>query len=307
MSSQTVTFQPGGLTNTFPIFNLFGSLSAYITTQPSIQSWTILVDGSFASGSPAIETGVFPLPTAVAFVALANSNFASGAVSFVNFPYIQFNGSNPVFTVGAGLTLDVTLTYSTILAGYNPFFAATSGGNIVIFVQTFATIGSAPGPSPPVLTIDGSSTGAIVVLETGQVVAGAATVATGGSLQILLVDSASVDPSYQAAPGISVSLLSIASQVGYTPSTPSNWNPAPSQVAQALDQLGGRMGADPGGVTPEQFTALSAEVTALSGQVTVLSNQIVVLQEEQANLESMVETLKHLIFKYVNCEFCCCG
>lgn len=311
-SNGTVTFQPGGITNTAPVFNDFPTLVAYIdglAAASGVTDWTILVDGSASAGSPSIQNGTFPLPLLVRFEALPNTNFASGyptlsgndvfftgvaAVSFINFPYIQISSliPTPVFAIaGAGQTFNVNLINSTILAGFNPFFAATNGADIAIIMTQFAVLGSAPAPSPLVLTIDTTSSASIVALDATELVGGAVTVDPGGSLGIYLVDSATISASYSSLSGATMTLLSIAPQVAYNPAVPSNWpSPPPTQVAQALDDLAARPSGG-GGVTPDQFAALVMQVAALAASNTQLQSQVTTLQQQVIQIISSLFVL----------------
>jgi hypothetical protein len=295
-------------------------LSTYITSQSGINDWTILVDGSLSSGSPSISSGSFALPLSTRFEALADDSVASGyptlsgddvsftganAVSFVNFPFIQFNNSSgpSIFTVTSGQTLNVELINSTILAGFNPFFSASGGGVVNITMHEFAVLGSAPGPgpSPVVLTVDSTSSAFIIEFDASQLVAGAASVASGGSLGIYLVDSANVDSSYSTQSGVTVNLLSQAPNVAYTPSTPSNWSPIPTQVAQALDELAAQNSTTSGQITlilaqiaslVSQVTTLTAQVATLTAQVATLTARVIALSTSNAQLTNDVAALK---------------
>ena len=309
MSSGTVTFQPGVGTNTFPVYDNFGPLSAYITTQPGINDWTILVDGSSSGGSPSIQTGPWPLPPSVRFSALANSSFASGyptlsgddvsfsgasAVSFINFPYIQINNTAQpsLFTVGAGQTLNVEVINTYFLGGFKAYFAAVSGGSINVFLHEFSILDST-GDGSFVLSVDGSSnvsSASISLFDASGLATGAATVDTGGSLSIYMVDSTHVDSSYFTAAGVSVTLLSMAPEVLYTPTTPADWSPPPADVAAALDQLAGRSSGSGGGTSPElatQLSQLSAQVADLTSQVAILTAQF----QEQQKINTLIFAL----------------
>src|SRR5258708_31212315 len=106
MSSSTVTFQPSGTDIPGKVYTVFSALVTFINSQPGVNDWTILVDGSATAGSPSIQSGSYALPLSVSFSALPESDVASGyptlsgddvsftgvnAISFINFPFIQIN------------------------------------------------------------------------------------------------------------------------------------------------------------------------------------------------------------------------
>lgn len=307
-SSNTVTFQPSGVTNIFPVFNDFSTLSTYITSQPGINNWTILVDGSQTSGSPSFQSGSFSLPPSVSFEALPDSSVPSGYptlsgdsvsfsgasyVSFANFPFIQINNvSGPaVFIATTGQNLNVELINCTILAGFNPFFSATNGGIINITMHEYAVIGSAPGPSAAVLSVDSTSGAYISAFDASQLIAGAVSLSTGGTLGIFPVDSATIDPSYSTIAGVTVTSLTIAQNILYTPSVPGNWNPVPTQVAQALDELAANNDSVQITALQKQINTLKAtsnddraQIIALNAHLVVLQRQVYVLQDNQKKI-----------------------
>jgi hypothetical protein len=297
MSSGTVTFQPHGVVIPNIVFTDFGALSTYITSQPGVTTWTIFVDGTFADtrGSPSIQTSLipYPLPLNVTFSALPDSAVASGyptlsgddvafqganAVSFVNFPFITFNNTSvgPVFTVTGPSTLNAVLDNTTILNGFTPFFNVVSGGNLSVILRNFAVLGSEPAPSQVVVAIDATSVAFVSAFDAGTLVGGAVSIATGGTLGIFFVDSAMIDPSYATLAGASLTLLSMANEVAYSPAVPGNWHPPPTQVAQALDELAAA-GSSSGSGT--QIAILIAQVSALQAATDSLQAQLTSLQK----------------------------
>lgn len=212
------------------------------------------------------------------------------AVSFTNFPFVQINnlGGPPVFTVtGVGQTLNVDITNTQILAGFKPFFAATSGAAINITLHGSAILGSTPGTSPTVLTVDGTSRASITALDRSRLVAGAVVLASGGTLTVRVVDSARVDDVYFTTTGVTVILLSIAPEVAYTPATPTDWSPPPTQVAQALDQLAARAEVD-----PQQLDILTTQIAALFASNAKLASQVAALQQEQTVILATLRDLE---------------
>ena len=211
-------------------------------------------------------------------------------MSLTNLPFIQINNlsATPAFTATTGQTLNVDVTNSTILSGFHAFFASTRGTvsnptTVNIILHKFAVLGSAPGPSEAILTVDSTSSAFIGALEASQLAAGAATVATGGTLFIDLVDSAVVDLSYCTTAGVTVTLLSVAPEVAYTPSTPSNCSPPPTQVAEALNELAAKSGSSSGKVAilTAQVAVLTAQVAALTASNAQLTAQVNLFTQQQ--------------------------
>ena len=221
----TVTFQPGGMPQNC-VFTDFALLCNYISSVGNATDrWTIQVDGSFTAGSPSIATGTYTLPSSVQFIGLASSGSPGNyptlsgdsvffsppplELYFTSLPTITFNNFPIIPLVTVNQTLYVHLTDCT-LQSFSPFFASVDGGFVVVRLYGFASLGL---PGSTILTVDGTSTASVTAFDTAAIVAGAATVDTGGVLRLHVVDSASLDSSYLTLPGATVDFRSLASQI----------------------------------------------------------------------------------------------
>ena len=112
----------------------------------------------------------------------------------------------PLITVNG--TLYVHITDCAIFG--TPFFAAVNGGFVLVRLYGFASLGE---PGSNVLTVDATSFASVTAFDGAMIVDGAATVASGGGLNIHIVDSAQLGLTYYTAPGVNVDLRSLASQI----------------------------------------------------------------------------------------------
>jgi len=252
MSSGTVTYQLGGVAIAGKVFTDFASLDTFITTQPGVTDWTILIDGSALPpppgpppnrGSPSIlPSGSYPLPVLVAFAGtgrqpsserLPDTGPATAFRSLGRAPCRSATFRFCCSTIWEDhrclrqdqeqlrCRIQCSMPTSPIPPSWRGsihFFAAIGGGDIALTLHGTSVLGQAhPGPSRPVLTVDGTSSASIILLDASTLVAGAATVAPGGTLGVFTVDSSLVDPSYFTMAGVSVTLLSVAPEVAYAP------------------------------------------------------------------------------------------
>ncbi len=232
-----VTFQPGGVASG-TTFTDFASLSTYISSiSTSIDRWIIQVDGSFTGGSPSIASGTYALPSSVTFVGLANVSVPENyptlsgdsvvfspiplEVTFLNIPFIQINNLSltPVFTVdgsvGSGVMF-MYLTGVTILSGFGPFVAVVNNGQLFSRAYTCASFGQTPGPVGTVLSVDATSFSSLGLFDSSGLASGALSVASGGTFNVHVVDSAHLDPSFLTAPTVNIDLRSLVCQSGTT-------------------------------------------------------------------------------------------
>jgi hypothetical protein len=119
-------------------------------------------------------------------------------------------------------------------AGASPFLLCPNGSasNGV----TFDYNGAFNTGSNPVMQVDAGATTTLRVRDTSTIQTSSLT--GGGAFTVRASADSTVSPTQPGITGsLTIQFTAQASQVGYAPGTAANWNPAPTLVNAALDQL----------------------------------------------------------------------
>ena len=150
-----------------------------------------------------------------------------------------------------------------------PFMQKSAGGSISILAELQAGIGDG---AHPMLTVDAGQTAVITATAISSLFAHA--VAGAGTLT--LFQDASCVVSAQDVAVTNVTLFDKAAQVAYTPGTAGNWQPAPTLVSAALDQLAApnvTQAANNTGTGTGTITITTGNISKLrSGKMVVTAN-----------------------------------
>lgn len=251
----TLVFQPGGVAST----NVFTSFAALFAAAAGIVGpLTVFFDGSFN-----LVAGV---PTCT---------IPSGAWAFTN-SLVTFQGGGQEILLQSQFT-HVIAANGAVITGVSIFrrgkfdsvsssvvYPFTTGTNEIIgFSALFTGSGSAP-----LIRTSGTARLSIDLYEFSQTINNGSPAFDSTSSQLCAINTndftllntgsvtgnvtiniASVGSQNNLGPGFTVTLSTFANDLGYTPSTPLDWSPPPTQVAQALNQLAATGGGGGGGTT----------------------------------------------------------
>lgn len=128
-----------------------------------------------------------------------------------------------------------------------PVIQALAGNFVVLAVVTFCNI---VGPGP-ILDLPATSVGLVVAADGANV--DSDIFQGAGGVQILVVSSSANYSTTQTGLGspVSIILFEHAEKIAYSPDVGANWDPPPTQVAEALDQLAAAVTA--GGGSQDAF------------------------------------------------------
>lgn len=171
---------------------------------------------------------------------------AGGAVLFaINSSVQQGVGTTPWVHVNNGGTLIVNGIQNVLLGdGTHASIAMVAGSAVTMLLFCFATL--------------------------------SANAVSGGAGTLTVIADASCTVSATQAPAPTIILADLATQVAYTPATAGNWNPAPTQVAAALDAL-----AKP------NFVQAAGNTGTGTGTITVTTGNITKAKNGQMNVRAV--------------------
>ena len=235
--SHIVTYQPNGTADIVNnVFTDFSLLATYVSTNFLNSQCTILVDGSFSVNNICnVPAGTYGLCSYVIFQGLETSSITNEFVTLnlvadvilnninqmdIKAVYIQHqNTVNPCITLN-NIAFYLQL-YDMTISSYSPqpFIQVIDNGSV--YVNQFAYSGFYSGTGGPCISYTGitGSTGYIVdtLYDQGYLLANTF---QGSNIYLYPVDSASVDPSYNANINY---YASVSNQVAYTPANPPFW------------------------------------------------------------------------------------
>lgn len=237
-------FRPGGVTGG-NVFTTWVSLYDAASLAPGGVS--VLVDSTLATatvptGTYNVDNWTFKGESSALSAAGRTLHFAEGAVFNFTNVYLQdqvvFLGDNtatPVMSPATGASIWIRMGASlraNTTAGVAPFVSVTAG-TVLIFCFSFSSIGTTTTNNT--VTV---AAGATVIVDAvtkptirAHAFAGLGTLSVFADSSLILltpqdITTTTINP-----------FLDLANQVQYSPATAGNWNPAPAQVAPALDQL----------------------------------------------------------------------
>jgi hypothetical protein len=182
-----------------------------------------IVSPTGAAGVLTVDTGVTLTPWRV--LKLENVSFqnAAGATTPVTVPT-----GKTCTTVCAGTTGGLFCA-----AGASPLVEVQSGGNFNVEFHGNMTVGNT---GAVVLLADVGGTYSLRFYDASVL---AATVLTGGgTFNVRYSDAATISATQGGVTGtLAITAQSVSGGVSYTPTTPGNWQPAPTSVLGGLDQL----------------------------------------------------------------------
>jgi hypothetical protein len=213
----------------------------------------ILIDPSLDTAT--IPSGTWNLDNCILFSQFSGDNTATLNVAIgatLTFRALRLEGillesqatSSPI-TIGSGTGAALFLSSALLTAdaGAAPLIHVAAGS--VAFTLSLDGNASELGDGThPVLQVD-SGAGSVQIQLKNNAVLDANSLTGAGAVTVAYQDSVTIGSPVGGA--ATLLPLSTAPQVAYSPSTPGNWSPAPSQVAAALDQLATRGGFAAGG------------------------------------------------------------
>jgi hypothetical protein len=176
--------------------------------------------------------------TVAQFAAGAKVNILNGQLRLRSITFQMAPGStSPVFTIAGGIaqvqTDDIGFVEFDSVAGH-PMFSVGVGGEFSMEVNDGNVT---DGTNPSIILTDTTSLFALFVGEAASAINPIASPVPAGATVEVFADATSAALVTGLPVGVSVTLEDLASGVAYTPAVAGNWQPAPTEVAAALDQL----------------------------------------------------------------------
>jgi hypothetical protein len=247
-----IVFQPGGT----PGGNVYTSWASAYAALTAIEGFRMLdVDISF--GTATVPAGTYTIGNDTRIYSrsadgLATLNFDEGAVFDViadteNISLASSNTATPVVTIN-GVGAALRMRSSSISPGAAPFFSVIGGGELRIEMFEGSALFSG---AAPVIQMAGASDTALNIFGAGSEMGFSSvqsdTITDDGTCTLVVTtdDVGVFDTPQSGFTGTLTgpTLVSLAAQVSYTPATPGDWSPTPSEAAAALDQLAARPAA----------------------------------------------------------------
>lgn len=167
------------------------------------------------------------------------------------------------------LTLDEGSNLESTTA--TPFVAvAGAGSSLFVELSRGSTMGDGTHHT---VTVDAGLTAQVLLTTAADLLAHA----SGGTGTLLVFRDASTTFGTQDTTTTTVTLSDLASQVAYTATTAGNWNPNPTKVADALDQL-----------AAPNFTQASGNTGTGTGSVTVTTGNIAKKKNGAMNVRATI-------------------
>lgn len=154
-----------------------------------------------------------------------------------------------------------------VMGGAGSFVEATGGSGNAVWTVDLGSLGDGVHPV-------GTTTGGAA--QTISATSGFIAANAFSGINSLLSYEDSITINSPQGAGVTLQLSSQAFQVAYSPAVPANWNPSPTQAAQALDELAANRysfvfqpGGTAGGNVYTTWATLDAAVNAVKGPKTV--------------------------------------